>query len=86
MTISYKCIEKNKLNFTGRYQWREDFLSRPARNRESAMCTCITCSQSLAEVISRLLASSTQLDWKKRLLLLFLSLEPRDEYTIISIF
>jgi hypothetical protein len=79
----YKCNEQKKPNslkvFEKTNQWREDFLSRSAGNRESTMCTRITCRQCLAEVISWLLACSTQLNWKKGLFLLFLSLEPCDQ-------
>jgi hypothetical protein len=49
------------------------------------MGTRITCSQRLAEVIGWLLATSTQFNWKKRILLLFLYMESLDECTGIVI-
>ena len=86
----YKYNEQKKPNslkvFNKTNQRREDFLSRSTGYRESTMCARITCSQRLAEVISWLLACSTQLNWKKRLLLLFLLLEPHDGSISIAIF
>ena len=49
------------------------------------MGTCVTCSQCLAEVISWLLAASTQFNRKKRFLLLLLLMESLDEFIAIVI-
>jgi hypothetical protein len=83
ITTSYKSIKLKETKFSVEIlktnQWGEDFLSCSAWNREPAMGTRITCSQRLAEVISWLVATSTQFNWKKRFLLLFLYTESIDE-------
>lgn len=54
------------------YQRRENFLCSTARNRESTMCTSITCCQSLAEIIGWLPAWGSQLNRKIGILLFLL--------------
>lgn len=54
------------------YQGRKHLLSSTAGNRESPVSTRITCRQSLAEVICRLFAHYTHLNWKEAIYLLLL--------------
>lgn len=67
------------------YQGREHLLSSTAGNRESPVSTRITCRQSLAEVICRLLAHYTHLNWKEAIHLLLLHKKNQSLMSLISL-
>lgn len=64
------------ITMTKFYQWRENFFSCTARNRETPMSACITGSQNFAKVVCRLFICSSQLCRMICLLLLILKSWP----------